>query len=57
MPDITKCNGTDCIAKDKCLRYTSITDNKYQSWSSFYNLKKDCLGKCAYFLENKKGEI
>ena len=55
MPDITKCNGTNCIAKDKCLRYTSINESKYQSWSSFYNLEKDCLGKCVYFLENKKG--
>jgi len=30
--DITKCKGTDCIIKEKCIRYTAKETPEYQSW-------------------------
>jgi hypothetical protein len=30
--DMTKCNGDNCLIKDKCRRFTTPTVEEYQSW-------------------------
>lgn len=32
MSDITKCSGLNCPIKDKCYRFMSETEPRYQSW-------------------------
>jgi hypothetical protein len=39
--DITKCLGTDCPWKEKCVRYTTPADDHYQAYFSTPPGKKD----------------
>lgn len=46
MSDISKCPGLDCPLKEKCYRYTSPSNPKWQSWMGV----PDKTGKeCPYF--------
>ena len=51
MSDITMCNGTDCVVKDKCKRFTSKPNEQWQSY--FYEPPfelKDDVFTCDFFL-------
>lgn len=52
--DITKCKGTDCLIKEKCIRYTAKETPHLQSW--FVNMPfkiKDNKFTCdVYWGEN-----
>ena len=51
MPDISKCEGTDCPLKMKCYRYTSESSEFWQSYSDFTHYLNDGKTECEYFLE------
>lgn len=46
MSDITKCDGTDCPFKEKCYRYTAVS-NEYRQSTFVTPPIKD--GKCEMF--------
>ena len=55
MADITKCEGTGCIVKDICYRYTA-PDGLRQSYFIEIPLTKSSVhdGKhCNYYIENE----
>jgi len=53
MPDISKCEGTDCPLKESCYRYTAIDSEYLQSYfmKAPYNKEED---KCDYYWNNSK---
>lgn len=48
MPDITKCEGTNCPLKERCYRYTSQPSEYLQSYFIGTPVKKD--GTCEYLM-------
>lgn len=46
MPDITKCEGTDCPVKEKCYRFTARDSEFRQSYFVTPPYKD---GKCDHF--------
>ena len=42
MPDITMCEGKDCVKRDTCFRYRARPSER-QSYSDFYNGEKPCI--------------
>jgi hypothetical protein len=46
MPDISKCNNEECLARNMCYRYTA-EPSEYQ-WYSDYQ-PKDGEEKCEHF--------
>ena len=51
MSDIMMCNGTDCVVKDKCKRFTSKPNEQWQSYFSEPPFEvKDSVFTCDFFL-------
>lgn len=48
MPDITMCNGGDCIKKSNCYRYMAKPDS-YQSF--FAEVPKETGDDCKHYWE------
>ena len=47
MPDISKCNGTNCPLKETCYRYTSEPNEHWQAYGDFsYNEETN---ECEYY--------
>jgi hypothetical protein len=49
MPDITKCEGTDCPLKENCYRFTATDSGLNQSYFEPPPIKD---GKCDEFWED-----
>lgn len=50
MPDITMCEGTGCIIKDNCYRYTAEPSEFRQAYFAEPPVDKD--GNCNHFWGN-----
>lgn len=48
--DVTLCQPTDCPSKESCLRYLSLGDPKYQSYSDSATSSRPLRDKCAYYM-------
>ena len=56
MPDIAKCNGTDCPVKEKCFRFTSEPDEHQSYFVGAPGEMKDGKFTCDYYWgENAQG--
>ena len=55
MPDISMCNGVDCLVKDKCYRHIAKPSEYWQSFFPFYQSDtfKPETG-CGDFIEVKR---
>lgn len=52
MTDIAKCNGENCLLKEKCWRFTSPVNMTKQLWFiPPYDEEKEW---CEYFWDNKE---
>lgn len=54
MPDITKCEGTDCPVKEKCYRFTARDSEFRQSYFATPPYKD---GKCDHFWSENQEAI
>jgi len=53
MPDITKCEGTDCPLKENCYRFIA-TDSEYRQ--SYFETPPIKDGKCDEFWEDTQNK-
>ena len=52
MPDISMCEGKNCLIKKACYRHTAKASN-HQSFSDYFLNNKDG-NTCEDFIDNKK---
>ena len=50
MPDISKCEGTNCPLKEKCYRFTCESDEHYQAYSDFSDALNEEKTECDYII-------
>lgn len=51
MSHITKCKNNSCEMREKCKRFTAVTNPIFQSWMYYI-----CEGREWYFIDNGKNE-
>lgn len=51
-PDLSKCLGTSCNKREKCLRYTQPAREKYQAWIHMA-VSIPNTEKCKFYWSNK----
>ena len=51
MPDISKCEGTDCPLRKECYRYTCKPSEFLQAYSDFSDALNEDKTHCDYFME------
>ena len=51
MPDISKCEGTNCPLKEKCHRFTCEPDEHYQAYSDFSDALNEEKTECDYIIK------
>jgi hypothetical protein len=58
MSDIMMCNGTNCVVKDKCKRFTSKPNEQWQSYFSEPPFEvKDDVFTCDFFWGEQNDNI
>ena len=50
MPDITKCRGEGCEAKNTCYRFTATPSMR----QSYFTESPDLNGGCEYYINNNR---
>ncbi len=53
MADISKCNNQSCTLRRKCYRFTALSSDFWQSWSSWTPTKDKNKWHCEGFWDNK----
>jgi hypothetical protein len=56
--DITKCENTTCINRNKCYRYTAQSNEFQQYYCKFEPIENTEENfKCEYFLNNYRNQL
>ena len=54
MAGISKCGGEGCLKRERCERFTALSNEYWQSWSDFEKRKDG--EQCDNFVDNGKEE-